>query len=151
MTGLLAILLARFRAALRRRLIAYLLMAAAALLGLFGAGYGLDAAHAALSHAHGPVVASLIIAGGLLIGAAACAALALATQALVRPAQLSPRIADPAAYAAPNAAIAARKQRSLAALAAGALSAGAAAALYARRRWRRPLPDRHWSWRNMLP
>jgi hypothetical protein len=71
-----AYLLTELKAALTRKLIVYSLMAAAMLLLVFAAGYGLAAIHSALAFRYGPIAASLAIAGALLALALICFALA---------------------------------------------------------------------------
>lgn len=64
-------------AALTQKLIAYGLMAASGLIVIFAAGYALDAVHSLLMYSYGGVVASIIIAGSLLITAPVAVSLAI--------------------------------------------------------------------------
>jgi len=64
-------------AALKQKLIAYSLMAAGGLLLVFAVGHALDAGHAVLVFRYGPVAASLLIAGLMLLAAVIFVILAL--------------------------------------------------------------------------
>jgi hypothetical protein len=71
MGGLLAYLSLQATTALKRYYIVYGLWAVGCLIVVFAVGYGLDAFRTCLMFRHGTVLASLIIAGGL-IAIAAC-------------------------------------------------------------------------------
>lgn len=72
MGGLLAYFAARATAALKRTAASYALMALSGLITIFALGYALNAGYAALMFRYSAIVASLSIAGGLLLAAAAC-------------------------------------------------------------------------------
>ena len=71
MGGLLAYIAAEATTALKRKAIVYGLMAVAGLIVLFAAGYAVNAAYMVLVFRVGAVTASLIVAAGLLVLAAA--------------------------------------------------------------------------------
>jgi branched-subunit amino acid ABC-type transport system permease component len=66
MGGLFAYLAVEATAALKRKATIYGLIAVAALIGLFAAGYAVDAVYTVLMFRYGPLKASLFVAGALL-------------------------------------------------------------------------------------
>lgn len=77
MAGMAVLLLARIKAVITRSLIVYGLLAVGCLILIFAAGYALDAGRTALAFRYGPVIASLAIAGGLLVAAGLLVGLAM--------------------------------------------------------------------------
>lgn len=73
MGGLVAYVLLQVTAALKRAAVVYSFMAIAALIAIFAMGYALNAGYITLMFRYGAIAASLVIAGGLLGLAAACA------------------------------------------------------------------------------
>jgi regulator of protease activity HflC (stomatin/prohibitin superfamily) len=67
MGGLFAYLAVEATTALKRKATIYGLIAVAALIALFAAGYAVDAGYTVLMFRYGPLKASLIVAGALLV------------------------------------------------------------------------------------
>ena len=72
MGGLLAYLAVQATASLKRKATIYALMALSGLIMIFAMGYALNAGYVALMLRYGATVASLQIAGGLLLTAVGC-------------------------------------------------------------------------------
>lgn len=83
-----AYLMAQVKSFVQRQALIYGLMAAAGLLFLFSAGYGLEAVRGMLMIRVGGVYASLIVGGGLLVLALACVGLAFYLRHASSPAAL---------------------------------------------------------------
>lgn len=94
---------AEVAAALKRKALLYGVLAGAALVAIFAAGYGLNAIYYVIAFRLGTTTASLIIAGALMMAAASCVAGAYAIGRMpsARPSALdtsSPFLPTPAPY-----------------------------------------------------